>query len=95
MADLISQGIIAENNGFYSFTDLAVKRDIINIPTIEEIEIAILDVFAERAMRPSEGEMAHEIQSNLWHKGFTGELCVAGFKSLIKKVYWKLAIMIC
>ena len=85
MSDLMAEGIIVMNNDFYSFTDEAVERGIIKIPTDEEIERAILDVFAERSVRSGEGEMSQEIQLNLLNKGFTVEQCAAGFQSLVGK----------
>lgn len=85
ISTLTDQGFIVMNKGYYSFTDQAVEEGIINIPTDEEIERAILDVFKERSVRSGEGEMSDAIQMDLWNKGFTGEQCVAGFKSIIDK----------
>jgi hypothetical protein len=84
-----SEETLREVNGMYSLTEKAVEQGLISLPTLAEIERAILDVFSFHNSRPGEGILPYEIQSQLFEDGIIAEEYAQGLQSMINKGWLK------
>ena len=82
---MLKEGTLTIKNHVYSLTYKSVELGLITLTTIKEIEDAILGQFAKHNSRVGETLQQYAIQTVLFDEGFTGQNCVDGFQSLIRK----------
>ena len=82
---MLKEGTLTIKNHVYSLTDKAVELGLITLTTIKEIEDAILGQFAKHNSRVGDILQQYVIQTVLFDERFTGQNCVDGFQSLIRK----------